>query len=60
MGNKILHKKSDVSGNTPALNVLSAGEIAINTADGFLFYKKIQNLVIMFQSLLILKGKHMF
>jgi hypothetical protein len=40
MGNKILHKKSDVSGNTPALNVLSAGEIAINTADGFLFYKK--------------------
>lgn len=40
MGNKILHKKSDVSGNTPALNVLSAGEIAINTADGFLFFKK--------------------
>ena len=40
MGNKILHKKSDVSGNTPPLNVLSAGEIAINTADGFLFFKK--------------------
>jgi hypothetical protein len=40
MANKILHKRSDVSGNNPPLNVLSAGEIAINTADGFIFYKK--------------------
>ena len=40
MSNKILHKKSNVSGNSPALNALSAGELAINTKDGYLFFKK--------------------
>ena len=33
----ILHKKSTVSGNTPAS--LANGEIAINNADGKLFYR---------------------
>jgi hypothetical protein len=40
MANKILHKKSNIIGNTPPLSSLSAGEIAINTADGCLFFKK--------------------
>ena len=41
--NTILIKKSDVSNNTPLLNSLSSGEIAINIADGYLFFKKILN-----------------
>ena len=35
----ILHKRSSISGVTPSTSSLSAGEIAINTADGLLFTK---------------------
>lgn len=35
----ILHKRSSVSGRTPALSSLQLGEISINTADGRIFAK---------------------
>ena len=40
MENRILIRKSLVSNNTPLVNSLSAGEIAINIVDGHLFFKK--------------------
>lgn len=39
MYSTILHKRSDTPGNVPGPNALSAGEIAINTADGKTFIK---------------------
>ena len=39
MSNTIILKKSSVSGNAPASGDLSLGEIAINYADGHLYYK---------------------
>ena len=39
----ILHKRSSVAGVVPSLTALSAGEIAINTADGKFFTKTITN-----------------
>lgn len=39
MYSTILHKRSDTPGNVPGPNALSAGEIAINTADGKVFIK---------------------
>lgn len=44
----ILLKKSVVSGNTPSS--LSNGEIAINTADGLLFYKNPSNVIKYFRN----------
>ena len=41
----ILHKRSLVSGVVPALTSLSAGELAMNVADGKLFFKSTSNLV---------------
>ena len=41
--NTILIKKSEISNNVPLLSSLSAGEIAINIADGYLFFKKFLN-----------------
>lgn len=40
MANTILHKRSSTTGATPSSGSLSAGELAINTADGTLFTKK--------------------
>jgi hypothetical protein len=40
MANTILHKRSSTTGATPSSGSLSAGELAINTADGKLFTKK--------------------
>lgn len=37
----ITHKKSDVSGAVPSTSDLTEGEIAVNTADGRLYVKKI-------------------
>ena len=39
MSNTIILKKSAVTGNAPASGDLSLGEIAINYADGHLYYK---------------------
>ena len=39
MPNKILHRRSAVSGRPPLDTDISAGEIAINTADGLIFTK---------------------
>jgi len=41
----ILHKRSLVSGVVPALTSLSAGELAMNVADGKLFFKSTSNSV---------------
>jgi hypothetical protein len=43
LNNKILFKRSEISGIVPSVNSLSAGEIALNIADGKIFFKKIQN-----------------
>lgn len=40
MANKILHKRSNISGDSPDLNALDSGELAINTSDGYIFFKK--------------------
>ena len=40
MANTITHKRSSTSSETPSASDLSAGEIAINTADAKLFIKK--------------------
>ena len=40
MENKILHKRSNILGDSPDLNDLQSGELAINTGDGYLFFKK--------------------
>ena len=39
MSNTVLIKKNSSSGNEPSASDLSAGELAINTADGKLFTK---------------------
>ena len=39
MFSTILHKRNSLSGNTPAPSSLSAGELAINVADGLIFTK---------------------
>jgi hypothetical protein len=41
----ILHKRNSVSGVAPSVGSLSAGEIAINTADGKLFTKTVNDSV---------------
>jgi len=46
MANIIKHKRSAVSGAVPAADSLSAGELAINTADGKLFTRKADGTVI--------------
>ena len=38
--NTIIIKKSTVLGNIPNLNALESGELAINCADGYIFFKK--------------------
>jgi hypothetical protein len=40
MANTILHKRSSTTGATPSSGSLSAGELAVNTADGKVFTKK--------------------
>jgi hypothetical protein len=40
MANKILHKRSNILGDSPDLSALDFGELAINTKDGYLFFKK--------------------
>lgn len=46
MANTIQHKRSSVSGVTPAASGLSQGELAINIADGKLYTKNSSNTVI--------------
>ena len=43
MATKIIHKKSSVAGNAPDSSDLSFGELAINYADGQLFFKRSDN-----------------
>ena len=50
MANTITHKRSSTSSDTPSASDLSAGEIAINTADGKLFIKKSDNSIATFSS----------
>ena len=40
MATKLQHRRSSNAGDVPATNQLELGEIAINTADGFLYIKK--------------------
>ena len=40
MATKLLHRKSGTAGHVPSTNQLALGEIAINTADGFVYIKK--------------------
>lgn len=40
MATKLLHRKSGTAGHVPSTNQLALGEIAINTADGFIYLKK--------------------
>lgn len=46
MANTILHKRSNTAGVTPAAGSLTQGELAINTADGKLFTKKVNGTVV--------------
>ena len=46
MANTILHKRSSSSGSTPTGAQLSAGELALNTADGKVFMKNSSGTVI--------------
>jgi hypothetical protein len=46
MTNIIKHKRSDVTGAVPAADNLSAGELAVNTADGKLFTRKADGTVV--------------
>jgi len=45
MASKIILKKSAVSGKVPVLADLEFGEVALNYADGALFYKKADNTI---------------
>lgn len=45
MANKIILKKSSVIGKIPATSDLDYGELALNYADGKLYYKKVDNTV---------------
>lgn len=60
MENKILHKRSNILGDSPDLNDLQSGELAINTGDGYLFFKKVQNQAIISANLSIQKAKVIF
>ena len=46
MANTIRHKRSSTASAIPTSGSLSAGELAINTADGKLFLKKDDNSVV--------------
>mgnify|MGYP003110724845 CR=1 FL=1 len=50
MANTITHKRSSTSSETPSASDLSAGEIALNTADAKLFIKKSDNSIATFVS----------
>jgi hypothetical protein len=50
VANTITHKRSSTSSDTPSASDLSAGEIAINTADGKLFIKKSDNSIATFST----------
>lgn len=43
MANTFQVKRSTSSGSTPSSSDLAEGEIAINTADGLMFFKKSDN-----------------
>lgn len=45
MSNKVLLKKSSVVGKVPATSDLDYGELALNYADGLLYYKSANNVV---------------
>lgn len=45
MANKIILKKSSVPNKIPQPSDLDYGELAINYADGILYYKKDNNLI---------------
>ena len=45
MANSILNKRSSVTGKVPATGDLEYGELAINYADGVLYYKKSNNTI---------------
>jgi len=45
MSSTILHKRTETPGNIPTTEILSAGEIAINTADGKIFTKGSDNTI---------------
>jgi hypothetical protein len=40
MATKLLHRKSSTAGHVPDTNQLALGELAINTADGFIYIKR--------------------
>ena len=40
MTTTIVHKKSSVSGKTPLTSQLQFGELAVNTYDGVVYFKK--------------------
>lgn len=40
MATKLLHRRSGTSGHVPSTSSVALGEIAINTADGFLYIKR--------------------
>lgn len=46
MATKILIKSNNISGKIPRVDELSYAELAINTADGFLFTKKTNNTIV--------------
>lgn len=48
MATKIIHKKSSVAGRIPDSSDLEYGEIAVNYADGYLYYKSNTNAVLRF------------
>ena len=45
MANKVLLKKSSVSGKIPQTTDLDYGEIALNYTDGIIYYKNNENLI---------------
>ena len=50
MSNKVLLKKSSVVGKVPATTDLDYGEVALNYADGLLYYKTANNIIQSFSS----------
>lgn len=48
MPNQILHKRSTTAGAVPSAGQLSAGELAINTADGKIFAKRDDGAIVVF------------
>ena len=45
MSNKVLLKKSSVVGKVPATSDLDYGEVALNYADGLLYFKSANNII---------------